>query len=170
MPKTNVVLTGFMGTGKTTIGRLVAEKLNYKFIDTDQLIEEQIGCTIAEFFRVNGEAAFRKLEAELAQDLSHRVGLVISTGGRMMLDPVNTAALEKSGRVFCLVATPEEILERVATDGNVRPLLQVSNPLEHIIELMQQREKGYKRFSQLDTTGKHPEEIAVELAELVQGQ
>ena len=103
MPKTNVVLTGFMGTGKTTIGRLVAEKLNYEFIDTDQLIEEQIGCTIAEFFRVKGEAAFRKLEAELAQELSHREGLVISTGGRMMLDPVNAAALniEWTGLLSC---------------------------------------------------------------------
>ncbi|MGK2905943.1 MAG: 3-dehydroquinate synthase [Desulfuromonadales bacterium] len=170
MARTNIILTGFMGTGKTTIGRLVAEKLNYEFIDTDQLIEDQTGCTIAEFFRVQGEAAFRKLEAELAQELAHREGLVISTGGRMMLDPVNAAALNKKGRIFCLVATPEEILQRVARDGNVRPLLQVSNPLEHIVELLQQREKGYKRFSQLETTEKLPVVIAGELAEFIQGK
>ncbi|MGW8313730.1 MAG: 3-dehydroquinate synthase [Desulfuromonadales bacterium] len=170
MSKENIILTGFMGTGKTTVGRLMAEQLNYEFIDTDQYIEEQIGCTIAEFFREKGEAAFRQMEADLAQSLAHRTGLVISTGGRMMLDPNNAAALSKTGRVFCLVATPEEILQRVSNDGNVRPLLQVPNPLEHIVELMQQREKGYKRFSQLETSAKLPVAIASDLAEFVQGK
>jgi 3-dehydroquinate synthase len=88
----------------------------------------------------------------------------------MMLDPANAAALSKTGRVFCLVATPEEILQRVSNDGSVRPLLQVPNPLEHIVELMQQREKGYKRFSQLETSAKRPNAIAGELAEFVQGK
>ncbi len=169
MPKTNIILTGFMGTGKTTVGRLMADKLNSEFIDTDQHIEQQIGCTIAEYFRSHGEAAFRQREAELAQELSERQGLVISTGGRMMLDPANAAALSKTGRVFCLVATPEEILQRVTHDENERPLLQVPNPLEHIVELLEEREKGYKRFSQFETTDLQPQSIASELADFVQG-
>ncbi len=170
MSKPNIILTGFMGTGKTTVGRLMAQKLSYEFVDTDQFIEQQIGCSIAEFFRDQGEAAFRKMESELAQELAEREGLVISTGGRMMLDPANAAALSKSGRVFCLVATPEEILARVSNDTSVRPLLQVPNPLEHIVELMQQRDKGYKRFSQLETSDRQPLAVASELAEFVQGK
>ncbi len=170
MSKSNIILTGFMGTGKTTVGRLMAEKLNYEFIDTDVFIEERIGCTIAEYFRDQGEAAFRQQEANLAQELSKRKGLVISTGGRMMLDPANAAALSKTGRVFCLVATPEEILERVTGDSNVRPLLQVANPLEHIVELLEQRKKGYRRFSQFTTSERNPHDIADELSEFVQGK
>ncbi len=170
MAKPNIILTGFMGTGKTTVGRLMARQLGYEFVDTDHYIENQIGCSIAEYFRVEGEAAFRRKESELAQQLADRDGLVISTGGRMMLDPANAAALSKTGRVFCLVATPEEILQRVANDSNVRPLLQGTNPLEHIVELMQQREKGYKRFSQFTTSEKHPADIAEELSEFVQGK
>jgi 3-dehydroquinate synthase len=159
-----------MGTGKTTVGRLMAKQLGFEFIDTDQWIEKQIGCTIAEYFRTEGEAAFRQREAELALALSNRQGLVISTGGRMMLDPGNAAALSKTGRVFCLVATPEEILQRVANDANERPLLQVPNPLENIVELLQEREKGYRRFSQFKTSEKQPLTIASELAEFVQGE
>ncbi len=169
MQESNIILTGFMGTGKTTVGKLIADNLNYKFVDTDQVIEKKIGCTIAQFFRNQGEAAFRKLESELAQELSKCSGLVISTGGRMMLDPQNAALLSKSGRVFCLVATPEEILDRVSKSKVVRPLLQVSNPLEHIVEMMQEREKGYKRFSQFETTDLQPYAVASEIAEFVKG-
>lgn len=170
MPKPNVILTGFMGTGKSTVGRQLAKQLKYDFIDTDHLIEERIGQSIAELFREQGEPAFRKMEAELAQELSKRHGLVISTGGRMMLDPQNAAALSRSGRVFCLVATPEEILERVSNDKNVRPLLQVSDPLQHIVEMLQEREQGYKQFSQIGTSNAAPQKIASELADFVQGK
>lgn len=163
MPKENIVLTGFMGTGKTTVGRLLAAQLNFEFVDTDQRIEARIGCTIAEFFREQGEAAFRKLEGELAQELSAGRGLVISTGGRMMLDPANAAALSETGRVFCLVATPEEILQRVSADGHVRPLLQTANPLEKIIALLQERESGYRCFTQIQTGAKTPAAIVAEI-------
>jgi shikimate kinase len=163
MPKANIVLTGFMGTGKTTVGRLMAQRLNYEFIDTDRLIEERIGCTIAEFFCHQGEAAFRKLEGELAQELSKCRGLVISTGGRMMLDRANAAALGKTGRVFCLVATPEEILQRVSMDKNERPLLQGPDPLEKIVALLQEREPGYRAFTQIQTGAKTPAAIVDEL-------
>lgn len=170
MYKPNIVLTGFMGTGKTTVGRLLAAQLGYDFVDTDELIVSRIGQTIADFFQEKGEAAFRKMEASIAQELAEQEGLVISTGGRLMLDANNAAALGRRGRVFCLVATPEEIMERVASSKNVRPLLQVPNPLEHIVELMQQREKSYGRFTQLVTSEKMPEDVTKDLVGIIQGK
>ena len=120
----NIVLTGFMGTGKTTVGRLLAEQLGYEFVDTDVVIEQRHG-KIADVFRSVGEEAFRNIERELAAELADRVRLVISTGGRMMLDPQNVANLSRNGRVFCLVATPDEIVDRVTNDPSPieRPLL-----------------------------------------------
>lgn len=170
MPKANIVLTGFMGTGKTTVGHLLAQRLNYAFIDTDHQIEERIGCTIAEFFRTQGEAAFRKLEGELARELSARRGLVIATGGRMMLDRANAAALSKTGRVFCLVATPEEILQRISKDTHERPLLQGPDPLKKIIALLQEREPGYRGFPQIQTGAKPPIAIVDELLDSLRAE
>ncbi|MGD8352596.1 MAG: 3-dehydroquinate synthase [Pseudomonadota bacterium] len=165
----NIILTGFMATGKTTVGKTLASKLGYDFVDTDEIIESRIGMTIAEFFQKEGEAAFRKMESQLALELSNKSGLVIATGGRFMLDPNNARALVKTGRVFCLVATPEEILERAESDTNVRPLLQVPNPLEHIVELLHQREKGYGRFPQFVTSEKSPESVAGDLVGVLSG-
>ena len=120
----NIVLTGFMGTGKTTVGRLLAQQLGYEFVDTDQIIEERHG-KIGDLFRSAGEEAFRRIERELASELADRERLVIATGGRMMLDPQNVASLSRNGRVFCLVATPDEIFDRVVHDSSrvERPLL-----------------------------------------------
>ncbi len=167
--KKNIILTGFMATGKTSVGRTLASQIGYDFVDTDHLIESKIGMTIAEFFQEKGEAAFRKMEAELARELADKTGLVIATGGRFMLDGDNAAVLGKTGRVFCLVATPEEILERAESDSLVRPLLQVPNPLEHIVELLQQRKKGYGQFTQLATSERSPESVAEEIAGIIVG-
>ena len=93
----NVVLTGFMGTGKTTVGRLLADELGYEFVDTDELIEQRHG-SIADLFATRGEEAFRELERDVAAELARRSGLVVSTGGRMMLDPANVRALSASGQ------------------------------------------------------------------------
>ena len=109
------------------------------------------------------------MESDLARELADRRGLVISTGGRFMLDPDNAAALGRTGRVFCLVATPEEILERAEGDTHVRPLLQVPNPLENIVELLQQRKEGYGQFPQLVTSEKTPETLAGDLAGVIAG-
>ena len=167
--KKNIVMTGFMGTGKTTVGKLLAKNLGYDFVDTDELIVSRYGQSISEIFREKGEAAFRQMESDLAQELAQKEGLVISTGGRMMLDPANAEVLEKSGRVFCLIATPEEIMERVTNDKSIeRPLLQVTNPIERIVELLQQRKEGYTRFAQLITSDKSPEEVTKNLAGIVQ--
>ncbi|MFC1532897.1 3-dehydroquinate synthase [Thermodesulfobacteriota bacterium] len=169
MTKKNIILTGFMATGKTTVGKLLAEQLGYEFVDTDELIEASSGKTIAEIFREKGEQAFRKMESDLARDLADKEGLVISTGGRLMLDSDNAEVLSRRGRVFCLVATPEEILERAEHDtGMRRPLLEVPNPIERIMELMQQREEGYGLFPQLVTSEKVPKVVTKNLFGIIQ--
>ena len=165
----NIIFTGFMGTGKTTVGKLLAEKLGREFIDTDQLIEDRQGLTIPEIFHKRGETAFRKMEADIAKELGKREGLVISTGGRLMLDPSNVEALSANGRVFCLVATPEEILSRLESDkDHRRPLLDVPNPSEQIFELLQERKKGYQRFLRLATDDSHPHDITKNLLDFMQ--
>jgi shikimate kinase/3-dehydroquinate synthase len=169
MAKPNIILTGFMATGKTTVGKLLAEQLKYEFVDTDDLIVERSGQTVAEIFREKGEAAFRRMESEIARELGEKEGFVVSTGGRLMLDPANAAALSRRGRVFCLVATPEEILQRVESDTQVRrPLLEVPNPIERIVDLMQQREDDYGRFPQMVTSQKTPDEVTLNMVGIFQ--
>lgn len=166
--KENIILTGFMGTGKTTVGRLLAESLGYDFIDTDTLIVSRYKKSIAEIFKDQGEASFREIEAQIALELSMQEGLVISTGGRMMLNPRNVSVLEKTGKVFCLTASPKEILKRISADpGAERPLLQGENPLQRIIQLLEERQSGYSRFTQIITSNKPPKEIVLKIKELL---
>lgn len=160
MRRQNIILTGFMGCGKTTVGKLLARQLAYLFVDTDRLIEERSAMSVAEIFRVQGEAAFRELEATVARDLAAGEGMVIATGGRLMLDPENARILGRSGAVFCLAASPAEILQRVSRNSQARPLLDTADPLARIIELLQERAEHYARFPQIDTSGKSPREVA----------
>jgi 3-dehydroquinate synthase len=168
LDKTKIVLTGFMGTGKTTVGKLLADFLHYSFIDTDELIETQFGRSIADIFSEFGEEAFREMEHKVVKEVSERTSVVISTGGRLMLDPENVNILSRNARVFCLVATPDEILTRVSNDAShVRPLLSVPNPRERIVELLHQRDDKYRRFSQIITDRKEPTDIASSLVEFI---
>jgi len=168
--KKNIILTGFMGTGKTTVGKLLAAELGYEFIDTDTVIATRCGFSIPEIFRESGEAAFRRMEADLVRELAEREGLVIATGGRLMLDSANEAALSRKGMVFCLVATPDIILSRLKKNRHSRPLLNVPNPGERIVELLQQRAEGYGRFRQVMTNDKSPKEITKELVNLIRAE
>jgi shikimate kinase len=171
MSRPNIILTGFMATGKTTVGKLLAEKLGYAYVDTGELIVERSGQTVAEIFREKGESAFREMEAAVSRELGDKEGLVISTGGHLMLDAANADALSKRGRVFCLVATPQEILQRVQNDKDVkRPLLEAPNPIQRIVELMRQREEDYSRFPQMVTSGKTQEEVTRSLIGLFQAK
>ena len=168
MSQPNIILTGFMGTGKTTLGRLLAERLGYEFIDTDTLIEAQIDQTIAELFQTEGEAAFRKLESKLVEELAQKEGLVIATGGGLVLDPKNVTLLSQTGKIICLTASPEEILARVSKQQNLRPLLQEADPQAKIIELLQQRNSVYQQFLQLSTSKRSPDELINEILTLIQ--
>jgi len=163
----NIILTGFMATGKTTIGRLISEQLNYEFVDTDHLIEDSCGQTIAEIFREKGQTVFRTMETEIARELGKKEGLVIATGGGLVLDPINVTTLEKQGRIFCLVATPEDILERASRGGAARPLLEDANRMRRITQLMKDRQEVYRQFTQVDTTGKTPEDVVGVLLSLL---
>lgn len=167
--KDNIILTGFMGTGKTTVGKLMATRLNRTFVDTDELIQDRQKMSIPEIFKIHGEAAFRKMESDIARELGEKDGLIISTGGRLMLDPDNVAALSRKGRVFCLIATPREILSRIEQDNeSKRPLLEVPNPSEHIVELLKERQKGYSRFQKIVTDDKQPLDVTDYLCDIYQ--
>jgi len=122
MNKRNIILVGFMGTGKTVTGRVLAERTGLELVDMDSIIEERAGRPISEIFATDGEAGFRVLERALARELSQRHGLVISTGGGIVLNPDNLADFEKTGLVVCLTASPETIFQRLEND-TTRPLL-----------------------------------------------
>lgn len=164
----NVVLTGFMGTGKTTVGRLLAARLGFGFVDTDAVIEERHG-PIPTIFAERGEGEFRRIEREVAAELAERDGMVVSTGGRLLLDAVNAEALQRTGRVFCLSATVDTIVARVAPSGRAagRPLLGGADARERITALLAERAEGYGRFEQVVTDGRTPAEIVDEIEALL---
>jgi len=164
MKKENVVLTGFMGTGKSTVSKLLAGELGYTFVDTDNLIEERCGMSIPDFFKEEGETAFRQVETEVTRELSDCKSQVISTGGGLILNPENVALLAKSSHIFCLVATPEEVFQRISADHKShRPLLEGPDPMQRITSLLEERKKAYDQFSQITTTGKSPKKVAQDI-------
>ena len=134
----NIALVGFMGTGKSSVGRLAAEQLRFAFIDTDELIENEVGHSIPEIFARLGEPAFRKYERDVVEALSARRDTVIATGGGLVADPSNLASLKTHALVVCLWASPETIWERVRSQSS-RPLLQTPDPQARIRELLEQR-------------------------------
>lgn len=155
----NLVLTGFMGTGKTTIGRLVAERLGLPFLDMDAEIERRAGQPVKAIFASQGEAAFRQMEHDLCQELAARRGLVIATGGGALLDPASRASLNDSGLVICLTAEPEALVARLAGVDD-RPLLHGDDPAGRIRALIASRQAVYAALPfQLDTTHLTPEGV-----------
>ncbi|MBM3876718.1 MAG: shikimate kinase [Verrucomicrobia bacterium] len=147
----NLALAGFMGTGKSSVGQLVAQELGFEFVDTDAMIEARTGRNIGDIFTEAGEALFRRLETEVLDGLAARADMVISTGGGLIVNPANLASLKSHALVACLWATPATILER--TRGHThRPLLQDPDPLSKIRELLAQREKAYKQADLLINT------------------
>ena len=155
----NLALVGFMGTGKSSVGRLAAELLQFEFVDTDELIESQSGISIEEIFKQQGEGAFRQLEQDVVSKLSQRQKLVIATGGGLVADPANMASLKTHALVVCLWASPETIWERVQTQTH-RPLLQTADPLGKIRELFALRDPLYRQADVLIQTGQRsPKEV-----------
>ncbi len=159
IPSENLVIAGFMGTGKSTIGKKIAAKLNRVFIDTDVEIERRAGMSIPEIFKAQGEAAFRAMETALARELSTREKLIISTGGGMLMNEENRALLSSNGFVVCLVASPEA-LEKRLQGARGRPLAAQWR------ELYEKRRPIYEALPvHIDTSDRTP---AVVIQEILQ--
>lgn len=152
--KKNIVIIGFMGCGKTTLGKKLSVKLGYEFIDTDKLIEDCSGFTIPELFEQKGEPYFRRLELETVRKISKNQRCVISTGGGIIKNPLNMDLLSHNGIIVYLEATPEHIYRNVGNDKN-RPLLQTDDKMETIRRLMEERKHLYEKYAHLtvDLTG-----------------
>jgi len=163
----NIILVGFMGTGKTTLGRALADQLKRDFIDMDVELEARAGKPIPLIFAEDGEPVFRRMERDLAVELSRRSNLVIAAGGGIVLNPDNIRDFSATGHVICLTATPDEILRRVS-GSKQRPLLEQGEKAERIRNLLQQRQPLYDAIPiQADTTGKSIDEIIARIHELI---
>ena len=162
----NIILVGFMGSGKTTVGRLLAKETGMPLLDMDSMIEERQGKTINEIFAEEGESYFRGLERKLVKELSSTEGHIISTGGGIVLNADNISDFEKSGLVVCLLVDAETVLDRVRHDST-RPLL-AGDKEQKIIELLEGRQPLYTSIQHgIDTSGRpSPEPTAQEIIEL----
>jgi len=147
----NIALIGFMGTGKTSVGRLTAEQLHFDYLDTDEMIQAAAGKTIAEIFSEEGEPAFRAMEEKVVEDLATRKKTIIATGGGLPTNPKNLAGLKAHALVVCLWASPEKIWERVRNQTH-RPLLNDPKPQAKIRELLAARAPFYKQADVLLNT------------------
>lgn len=158
----NVVLIGFMGTGKTSTGKMLAQRLGCAFIDMDVKIEEEAGMTIPEIFAQFGEDHFRQLEHELAVKLSSRRNAVISTGGGTVKNPANVEALKSSGVMVCLKANVDTVLERTQSRGT-RPVLDKEDKGDRrqaVEKLLQEREALYEQADfTVDTSDLSPLQV-----------
>lgn len=160
----NIVLIGFMGTGKTTIGRLLASRLGRPFVDSDRKVEHESGMTIREIFERYGEAYFRQKEKDMIARLSRYNNAVIATGGGVVLSSENMRRLKKNGIIIALTASVETILERTSR-RNTRPLLLDFFAREQIVDkLMRERHELYQNadFS-IDTNGNSPQHVINEI-------
>lgn len=159
----NLILTGFMGTGKSTVGRLLASRLGWRFVDTDAWIEEQSGQSVATIFATQGEAVFRAMESLAALTCGAESDQVIATGGRLMLDPANSLDLGTGALTLCLTASPETLLARLSEGVAGRPLLAGEDPEGEIRTLLAERADGYGQFSAVATDGRSAEEVAAQI-------
>ena len=151
----NLVLTGFMGVGKTTIGRMCAQRLNYEFVDTDALLEMRSNASISQLFAEKGETEFRKMESHIVAEVAAREKHVVSCGGGVPLLQANRQALRETGLVILLTAPVETLLERIGSATH-RPLLQAPEETrqERIQSLLEAREAAYKAIAhcKIDTS------------------
>ena len=138
-----VVLVGLPGSGKSTVGRQLARRLDVPFSDSDHVIEQRIGCSIRDFFSREGEQAFRDIEESVIADLARGGEGVVATGGGAVLREANRQNLRKAGQVIYLRSSPEEVHRRVRHDRN-RPLLQVDDPLGRLRDLYKERDPLYR--------------------------
>ncbi len=167
MSDVNVAIFGFMGVGKSSVGRLVAEALGMEFVDLDETIVTDAGMEIPAIFEERGEKGFRKLEKEATRMIAARDDVVIACGGGTVLDEDNLEALRRNSRMILLTADPETILHRVEADGDTRPLLSDDEKVEPISRLLDQRMPRYLEAADraVDTSGKTQAQVAREIIE-----
>jgi shikimate kinase len=165
-----VVLTGFMATGKTEVGRKLAARLGAPFVDTDALVESAAGRAISDIFAREGEPHFRALERGAVERACCTDGAVVATGGGTLLDPENRRRLAAAGPIVCLTASPEEVLRRVG-GGADRPLLAGGDRLTRIRELLAARAEAYAGAAHtIDTTGLEVDDVVARVQSLVAGR
>lgn len=140
----NIYLVGFMGTGKTSVGRQLVKKKKLRFVDLDELIETKQKRSIADIFAKEGEPYFRKLEHETLKEAVNQDKLVVACGGGIVINPENIKLMQDTGTIICLTAKPEVILDRTSNSQH-RPLLNIENPKEKISALLQARAPFYAK-------------------------
>lgn len=140
---TGIALVGLPGSGKSTVGRQLSRRLGLPFLDSDQVIEQRLGCSIREYFEYAGEERFRDLESTVLDELTQGEAAVLSTGGGSVLRPLNRQHLRERGQVVYLRSTPEEVFRRLRHDRK-RPLLQVDDPLQRLRDLYEARDPLYR--------------------------
>ncbi len=165
----NIVLTGFMGAGKNAIGKRLAQELDLKFVDTDNIIEKEEGITITQIFKRFGEKHFRKLEKEVVKKVASGEDQVISTGGGVVLDQENISNLKKKGIIICLWASPEVIRKRTEKEAH-RPLLEGGEGRRPIEELLDYRKPFYEKSADyiIDTSHLTMEEVVKKILKYLQ--
>ena len=163
----SLYLVGMMGSGKTSTGRPLAERLGYGFVDADAVIEQAAGCSIPDIFDRDGEAGFRSLESQVLSAISQRHSLVVATGGGVVTQPENWGMLH-SGIVIWLDVVPDQLLQRLNADSTVRPLLQTADPEAALNALLNERRPLY---AEADLTvvinDETPEDVADGILQLV---
>jgi shikimate kinase len=163
----NIILTGFMGVGKTSIGMRLASDLGYTFVDTDDLIEADQKTTISEIFAQKGEPYFRDVEARVIRTILENENQVVSTGGGAVIRDENRTAFKDAGLVVCLTARPEVIYKRIKHETH-RPLLKVPDPMARIRDLLESRAEFYGQADIIiDTSEKSVDEAVLEIKDKV---
>jgi shikimate kinase len=160
----NIILIGFMGSGKTAVGQQLAQQLNLDYLDCDQLIEQTAKMSISDIFAKKGEPYFRDLETEVIETLQDYDGFVLSTGGGMVMRPENVAGLKQIGRLVLLWAEPAVIYQRIKRETH-RPLLKVADPKAEISRILAERAPAYKKVADhiVDTTNLNITETVEEI-------
>ncbi len=163
----NIILTGFMGVGKTSVGTRLAKDIGYRFVDTDDLIEADQKTSITSIFAKSGEPYFRDVEARIIQTVLLGESQVVSTGGGAVIREANREAFKQAGFVVCLTARPEVIFDRIRHETH-RPLLQTPDPLSKIRELLNTRSAFYAQADAvIDTSAKPVEAVISEIKDKI---
>ena len=166
----NIIITGFMGTGKSVVAKELARKLKMKFIDMDRIIKEGQGMSIADIFSRYGENYFRQQENKLVKELSQKENMIIATGGGTLLSSDNTRILGQRGQIICLYADSRTIYNRVKRRNN-RPLLKGENVLSEIDRLLEERKKIYDNIKwKIDTTNLNIQEVTDKIMALLKSE